>query len=61
MLLGVGVDLKWWTRSCEGVDGGVGMMAVSILVGIVAKAQGLGGCTSVLVSLFLSVLALVRG
>lgn len=24
MLLGRGVDLKWWSRRCEGVDGGDG-------------------------------------
>lgn len=24
MLLGIGVGLKWWSRRCEGVDGGDG-------------------------------------
>lgn len=33
MLLGVGVDLKWWSRSCEGVDGGVGMIDGSLHLG----------------------------
>ena len=38
----VRVGPKGWSRSCEGVGSLLGVMTVSILVGGVAKAQGLG-------------------